>query len=106
MSYARIDELEEIAKRQGRSIGINSPASYFAAALEMEQIDDVGTVDTVKETRNTTDQKNTDRSNLATNEKEHQIDMPNKDEGTQKAFSAQGYFDMLATYNKIGLDLA
>ena len=96
MSYARIDELEEITKRQGRSIGISSPASYFAAAAERDlEIEDVGTVNTAKETNRTTEQKNTNTTFLAKTENEHQIEMPNKDEGTMKAFVAQNNYDAM-----------
>ena len=107
MSIARIDEIEEKAKRQGLSFGISSPASYFAAAAlrEQSEIEDVGAIDTIKEAGKTTEKDNHTKTNQVASEKEQQVEMPNKDEGSQKALLAQGYFEMLATYNKLSLDL-
>ena len=104
MSYARIDEIEEKAKRQGLSFGISRHPSYFAAAAfrEQNEIEDVGAIDTIKEAGKTTEKDNHTKTNQVTSEKEHQVEIPNKDEGLQKALLAQ---EMLATYNKIRLDL-
>ena len=103
----RIDEIEEFKKRQGMSIGISSPASYFAAALEREQeAEEVGSINTVKESRNTTDHKNLENTKMISSEKDEQTQMANKDEGVQKSNAAQGYFDMLAAYNRYSLDLS
>ena len=108
MSISKIDEIEEQKKRQGFfSIGINSPASYFAAAIEKEQngIDDVETVGAATKPNNPTTYKNAENTRQAVETKEQQDQMPNKNEGVQKGLLAQGYFEMLATYNKLRLDL-
>lgn len=106
MSISKIDEIEEQKKRQGFfSIGLNSPASYFAAAVEREQIngiDDVETVGAATEPNNQTTYKNSENTRQAVETKEQQDQMPNRDEGVQKALMAQ---ELLAMYNKLRLDL-
>ena len=104
MSISKIDEIEEQKKRQGFfSIGLDSPPSYYAAAAERNLgIDDVETVGAATEPNNPTTYKNSENTRQAVETKEQQNQMPNRDEGVQKALMAQ---ELLAMYNKLRLDL-
>ena len=93
MSYARIDEIEEIAKRQGRSIGISHPSYFAAAALSKQNgIEDVETVNTAKDNR-ITEQKITDTTFLAKIKNEQQTGIPNEEQAP--AFAGQHNYEAM-----------
>lgn len=104
MSDMRIEELKKLKDRQNGlvSFGVQSPASYFAAAAERENTNNVDGVDGVRADNKVTETKNVDKSHQMTAVKEQQDKMPDNDIGQQKAFIAQ---EALAIYNKIRLDL-